>query len=163
MKERTVLIQLGETELEVYAGNMAVMRYHRAGGLMDKLELLDRCFSGPPASEDEAAAGDVAASDEGKASRLSHDEILEATLVAAQYLAANLVRDEYSADDLVNLAGNLSEPVLAYVIAARSMPALEGEDSEEATTDSSTSGLSPSSSLDGPRIDSGASAERSGG
>jgi hypothetical protein len=162
MDERTVRVQLGKTELEVFAGNMAVMRYRMAGNSMQELDLLDRCFpDAPPEVVDKGDSGEG----EDAPAPLSHDEILDATMVAARYLSANLVGEQRTPEELVNLAGNLAEPVMAYVMAARSMPALEGmegEDLEEAATDSSTSGPSPSSSSDGIRTASGGLAAGSG-
>ncbi len=159
MEERKVTITLGSTELEVYAGNMALLRYRRAGGSMARLELIDKLLPSEAPEEEE----------EPELPPLSHDEMFDAAEIAGAFLHANLIRDDLAVEDLFNLSGAVSDLVGGYIKAACAMPWLFGSEAdagelvEEDTTDSSTTGPSPSSSSDGIQTVSGKSEGQSSG
>lgn len=148
MKERTTTITLGDTELPVYAGNMTVIRFKRAGGSMARLELLDR-VAAKRGEEDEGAGNKP----------LSHDEMIDATEVSLQFIHANLI-EPMEFTELVNLSQSAHEPAGAYFELINTVPWFggSGELSGEDATGSSMSGHSPSSNSTGTQTSSGVSA-----
>jgi len=144
MQERVTKIALGDTELELYAGNMALVRFHRAGGDFDIIN------AGPSAAKTM------------RQRMLLVDE-------AAKFLHVNQVGTQHSQDELVNLSAAPEELVEAAYEALGFVPWMTAEDDaageaqEEASTDSSMTGHTPSSSSGGTRTDSGASLQESGG
>lgn len=173
MKERTVTVTLGSTELEVYAGNMALVRYRRSGGSMARLEKIDKVLPSGESREEQATAL-------AKLMQLGTDELIDGSEVATEFLHANLVDSDMTLDDLINCSETLYEPVAAYIASAIAIPWLfgveestapgagdspdsePGELVEEDATDSSKTGPSPSSSSAGTLTSSGKSALESG-
>lgn len=147
MKERTLIVKLGDKELEVFTGNMAIMRFQLAGGNLSDLKntnnvgLLD-------------ATGQM-----------------KCVYACVLYLWSNLtVKNGRTVEGMIN---DLPDPHLAIEPAGLAISHVpwfmpeedeseEGESQEEGTTDSSDNGPSPSSNSDGTQINSGASPQENG-
>lgn len=137
MEEQKVTVTLGSTELQVFAGNMALVRYRRAGGDLDALLSLGK-------------------------KGLSSNQLFLVLEEALKYLQVNQVAAEpLGFEPLANLSANSREVVDAAMDSLGHVPWLgmeldePGELTGEGETDSSTSGPTPSLSSAGSLTASG--------